>query len=92
MNYLRWLLTEPAVWREIAAGSKGLGVRRQRVHPVQLLGYHAPLPPLEDQRRIVAQLDRIASLLDSQRHALETADALVRATRHRIFQIDGSTP
>ena len=81
--YLRWLFTVPSVWRDVAVGSKGMGDRRQRVHPEQVLAFRAPLPPLEEQRRIVARLDQVAESVNrvrSQRRALRSdALALIRS-------------
>ena len=65
-----------AVWKEVAVGSKGLGDRRQRVQPTQLLSYRLWLPPLEWQTRIAevqAQVDalkRLQTETTAKRHAL----------------------
>ncbi|WP_423206963.1 restriction endonuclease subunit S [Paracoccus yeei] len=85
VGYLKWLLTEPAVWRAIAVGSKGLGVRRQRVHPAQVLNYHAPLPPLAEQQRIVARLDRVAGLVRARAEAAAAMEADLQAMLARAF-------
>lgn len=92
IRYLRWLLTEPAVWRKIAVGSKGLGVRRQRVHPPQVLGYRAPLPPLDEQQRISARLDHVAALVDQRTAAIAAAEAELQALLAKAFArcIDGA--
>ena len=58
-RYLRWMFSLPRVWAALAEGSKGMGDRRKRVHPEQLLAYQAALPPLDDQRRIVERLDAV---------------------------------
>ena len=42
----------PFVWKEVAAGSQGLGDRRQRVQPEKILSYTVWLPPMEWQNRI----------------------------------------
>jgi restriction endonuclease S subunit len=62
-RYLRWMFSLPRVWAALAEGSKGMGDRRKRVHPEQLLAFQAPLPPLEEQRRIVARLDAVEAKL-----------------------------
>ncbi len=85
VGYLKWLLTEPAVWRAIAFGSKGLGLRRQRVHPAQILSYLAPLPPLAEQQRIVARLDRVAGLIEARAHATAAMEADLQAMLARAF-------
>jgi type I restriction enzyme S subunit len=40
------------VWKQVAVGSKGLGDRRQRVQPQQLLNHRLMVPPLEWQVKI----------------------------------------
>jgi type I restriction enzyme S subunit len=45
------------VWRTVAAGSKGLGNRRQRVQPEKILSHELWLPPFSYQER-VAQVSR----------------------------------
>lgn len=69
-RYLLWMFKRPHMWQHVAVGSKGLGDRRQRVHPDQVLRYRITLPPLDEQRRIVARLDRVARLLEDVRICL----------------------
>lgn len=62
-RYLRWRFSLPRVWAALAEGSKGMGDRRKRVHPDQLLAFRTALPPLEEQRRIVERLDAVEAKL-----------------------------
>jgi type I restriction enzyme S subunit len=64
-RYLRWMFSLPRVWATLAEGSKGMGDRRKRVHPDQLLAFQAALPPLDVQRRIVARLDAVEAHLST---------------------------
>ncbi|MBB2701061.1 UNVERIFIED_ORG: type I restriction enzyme S subunit [Rhizobium esperanzae] len=91
-RYLEWLFRQPDVWREIAIGSKGIGARRERVHPKQVLSYRIDLPSLDEQRRIVQQLDRVAALVDERRRAIEAAERETQALLLKAFQraIDGA--
>lgn len=50
----------PAIWKDIAARSIGIGHRRQRVHPEQLLEHVISLPPVSEQERIVARIEGVA--------------------------------
>ena len=45
-----------SAWEAMRVGSKGLGSRRQRVQPETLLAHELWLPPMTEQRRIVAAL------------------------------------
>ena len=92
-RYIMWLFSSPDVWRDVAVGSKGMGARRERVHPDQFLAYEAPLPPIDEQRRIVAQLDKVAALVEERRQAVETAERETRALLLKAFEraIDGAS-
>jgi type I restriction enzyme M protein len=64
-SFLATLLRSPAVWRQIAEKSKGLGDRRQRIKPEHLLDYEITLPPLQWQDHVIrlqagaTQIERI---------------------------------
>ena len=63
-QFLRyWICREPT-WTAIATSSTGMGSRRQRVQPPQLLKHTIPLPPLAEQRRIVARVEALAGMSD----------------------------
>lgn len=91
-RYLFWLFQRRDVWRQVAVGAKGMGDRRQRVHPDKVLTYRIDLPPLDDQRRIVERLDRVAALVDDRRNAIEAAERETQALLLKAFQraIDGA--
>ncbi|QYU70690.1 restriction endonuclease subunit S [Leptolyngbya sp. 15MV] len=77
-RYLRWMFLLPKVWAALAEGSKGMGDRRKRVHPDQLLAFRAALPPLEVQRRIVERLDAVEAKLRQIDRIRQEAQAEVR--------------
>jgi type I restriction enzyme S subunit len=56
------------------------------VHPKQVLSYRIDLPSLDEQRRIVLQLDRVAALVDQRRRAIEAADRETQALLLKVFQ------
>lgn len=85
-RYLYWLFQRPDVWRQVAVGAKGMGDRRQRVHPDKVLSYRIDLPPLGDQRRIVEKLDRVGALVNERRNAIEAAERETQALLHKAFQ------
>lgn len=71
----------PKVWQAIAMGSKGVGSRRIRVQPEQVLAHKIPVPPLEEQQAIVTRLD---SLTDKSRQLEAHLDAVERDAEHLL--------
>ena len=86
--YLAWFFRRPSAWESVSAESSGIGARRERLHPDSLLTYKVPLPPLPEQRRIVARLDAVATRLTARTEAAQRLEAdlaaLLRATFTRI--------
>lgn len=78
-EFVAWLCRWPALWEVVAGGTKGLGLRRQRVHPEQLLKVEVPLPPLPEQHGLVERLDSIAELVGLVDAMRVEAGALVPA-------------
>jgi type I restriction enzyme S subunit len=76
----------PAVWKEVAVGSKGLGDRRQRVQPAQLLSYRLWLPPLEWQNRIAEVQTQVNALKLLQRETTAELDALLPSVLDKAFK------
>lgn len=92
-GFLRLHLSRPSVWTAIAQGSKGVGVRRQRVHPDQVLAHKMRLPPLLQQQRIVDRIDDLARTLDHvaslRAQVASELDALATALAFRADLSDG---
>ena len=63
-EYLRLYFKRPTVWQDVARLSTGMGDRRRRVQPDQFLTHCIPLPPLPEQRRIVAKVDELAAKIE----------------------------
>lgn len=61
-GYLRLLTQQPALWERIASLSKGLGGRRERLSPNDLLTIRVRYPNIQAQRRIV---DLVGALDDA---------------------------
>jgi hypothetical protein len=69
----------PHIWQEVAVGSKGLGNRRQRVEPEQILKHVVWLPPMEWQDQIAAVMAQVERLAEEQSETAGKMDALVPA-------------
>lgn len=74
-----------SVWIDVATGSKGLGDRRQRVQPEQILNHTIWLPPLAEQDRLVAVEAKADALRALQAETAAELDALVPAVLARAF-------
>lgn len=88
----QWLVTylrSPDRWRELAATSKGLGVRRRRVPVEAVLGYAVWLPPLLQQRAMVGLLDRLQLTSDARSAAQKRVEALLPSAVNLAFPSAG---
>lgn len=61
-QYLGWLMRRPAFWDELGRRASGMGDRRRTLTPESLLSIEIPLPPLSEQRRVVARIEEVAGL------------------------------
>jgi hypothetical protein len=84
-GFVSWLFKRPTLWRDIAARSTGMGDRRQRIHPEQVLAEIVPLPPLAEQRRIVARIDAFAAKITEARRLREETAKVVTALSASIL-------
>lgn len=85
-EFLAAFLKSSAVWKEVATGSKGIGDRRQRVHPNQILSYQLWLPPFEWQNSIVKVQAESNSLKHWQGETTHELDALVPSILDKAFK------
>ncbi len=70
-TYFRW----QKAWEKAATLSTGMGDRRRRVQPEQLLKTLIPLPPLREQQQLVEYLDALTARIDEAKRLREEADA-----------------
>lgn len=89
-GYIGWICRWPAFWEEMKGQTRGLGLRRKRVHPDHLLRVRVPLPDLPEQGRLATWLDRNASYGDRalaiSRHNLAAAEAAWWALLREEFE------
>ncbi len=88
-EYLAYWLSSERTCSMIDATSRG--ARMPRANMDEVLSFLIPLPPLEEQKRIVARLDRVFAEVDIAESVAGTqADeqaALLRAARHDAFNL-----
>lgn len=90
-EYLWKYFSLPSVWDQILSLSTGgTPTSRNRLKEEQLLGMDVPLPPVAEQRRIVARIEELAARIQGarelRRQASEEAEALAGACTSRLFQ------
>ena len=73
-------------WKEISAGSKGLGDRRQRVQPDKFLEHKFLLPPLEWQFKIAMVIQKVEVLRGLQSETEKALNALLPSILDRAFK------
>jgi type I restriction enzyme S subunit len=80
-RFLNWYCKRDAVWRRLREKAKGMGARRESVSPDQFLSIEIPLPPLTEQRAIVARLD---ALSEKTRQVESHLEAVERNAEHLL--------
>jgi type I restriction enzyme S subunit len=85
-EFLAAYFKPPTVWKEVAAGSKGLGDRRQRVQPERVLAHELWLPPISWQKRIAEVQNRVDAMKAVQAESATELNALLPAILDRAFK------
>lgn len=78
-EFLAAYLLPQTIWKQIAEGSVGLGDRRQRVQPVQLLKHELLLPPISWQRTVREVRMRNQAVAAVQSQTAAELDAIIPA-------------
>jgi type I restriction enzyme S subunit len=78
-SYLRHLLIADGFHRQFMQTVSGIGGSLLRARPAEVAKIKVPLPPLKEQQRIAAILDKADSLCRKRQTALRLADQLLRA-------------
>jgi len=84
-EFLSVYFKSPSVWHTVAVGSKGLGDRRQRVQPQQILNHVFWLPPIEWQDQVVKIERQVRSLGQYQSQATTALGTLIPTIIDRSF-------
>jgi type I restriction enzyme S subunit len=87
-RWIHWLTKTPGFWAQCDEKSRGTS-GKNRIKPEQFLRVEIPLPPLAEQRRVVARIDELATQIHEARtlrhQAVEEAEALLASQRRAIF-------
>ncbi len=84
-RYLEWYSKTSGFVDLCRRASEG-STNRVRLKEARLLAMEMPLPPLDEQRLIVARLDSVATLVDERRQVLAEAEKDTDVLLHKAFQ------
>jgi len=86
--YIGWYLRTPDFWEECRRHSHGTS-GRERLSPKELPNVMFPVPPLDEQHRIVARIEELAALIEEARglrfEAKEEAKVLLGSVKNDVF-------
>jgi type I restriction enzyme, S subunit len=74
IQYFEWYCRQSKVWEELRRKSRGIGARRESISAEQFLTLEIPLPPLTEQRGIVAHIESLATRVNEAQRLREEAD------------------
>jgi type I restriction enzyme S subunit len=87
-EWFHWLTKMHWFWAKCDEKSRGTS-GKNRIRPERFLEITIPLPPLDEQRRIVGRIEDIAGKIEEarglRRAAAEEAEAVMGATERRLF-------
>jgi type I restriction enzyme S subunit len=72
-EFLGWLMRRPDFWSDLATRASGMGDRRRTLNPEAFFACQIPLPPVSEQRRIVARIQELAVKVDRAKDLRSTA-------------------
>ena len=95
-QYLWHYFSRETAWNEALGLSSGsTPTSRNRLKVEKLLAMEIPLPPLDEQRRIVAHIEQLAARIEEARglrqHAIEEAEVLLSSSKAEVLSTHGKT-
>jgi type I restriction enzyme S subunit len=90
-NFLGWVMQQPSFWDDLGSRAKGMGDRRRTLNPDSLFASHTPLPPIDEQKSIVARLNQLADKVQQVNEHLDAVDEVAAAlliSLHHKFAAD----
>jgi type I restriction enzyme S subunit len=95
-RFLGWLMKRPAFWEDLGSRASGMGDRRRTLTPDALFRCEIPLPPLAEQRRVVARIEELAAQIHEAQTLRKEVDAelnaMLAALHRRLASDAGRKP
>ena len=92
LEYLGWRLRVPGIAQQLPAGTAAATKSRERIKPRSLLELPILLPPLDEQRRIVAILNRAAKIERLKKQAQKRLREFILALFTKMFGDPSTNP
>ena len=83
-RFVLWSLKSPGYWKQISQESAGIAL--QNVNAKKLATLELPLPPLPEQRHIVAEIEKHFTRLDASVAALKRVQANLKRYRASVLK------
>lgn len=91
-KFLDYYFKQEPVWKSIGSQSTGTNVRRRSLHPDQFEKATIPIPPLDEQQRIVERVDAFAACISKAQslrdEAQESSKFLQASIMNAVFEGD----
>ncbi len=84
-RYFEWY-SRTSTFVDLCRRASEGSTNRVRLKENRFLDMRIPLPPLDEQRRVVARLDRIAELIDKRRQSIVTSETDLQALLSKAFE------
>ena len=88
-RWMHWITKTRGFWAQCDEKSQGTS-GKNRIKPEQFLNVEIPLPPLAEQRRVVARIEALAAQIHEARtlrhQATEEAEALAGSSASKLFK------
>ena len=91
ISYLDWYCKQSRVWEELRNTARGMGARRDSVSPERFLSLKIPLPPLPEQRRIVARIEELAAKINEAQNLREQGKEEIENLCRAVLTRDPNT-
>lgn len=86
--FIGWVMRQPSFWSDLGSRAKGMGDRRRTLNPDALFESEMLLPPLTEQRAVVAHLDALAEKAQQVEAHIDAVDiessALLLSLHHKL--------
>jgi type I restriction enzyme S subunit len=82
-KYIEYYLKSPSYWKDISGVSAGIAV--QNINASKLSELNLPLPPLAEQKRIVAKLDAVFGHIETLKTRLSRIPELLKNFRQQVL-------